>query len=242
MRIIKSLFLILIIYSLATTNASAQKWGMGIKGEGPVVSKNLDVSGFHGVTLAFSGDVYLKQGSGYSVKAEGQANIIDNIKTNVSDGIWKIGFEKNVRNHKGLKIFITMPDLTQAKISGSGNIQTEGNFRNVNDLALAVSGSGNVNVDVDAKNIESRISGSGNISIAGATGGHTIAISGSGDVHAYNLKSMTCSVRISGSGDCQVDVGENLDVSISGSGDVTYQGRPRIKSKSSGSGSVESRG
>lgn len=242
MKIIKGLFIMLAISLFAATNALAQKWGAGIKGEGPTVTKELNVSGFHGISLAFSGDVYLRQGSSYSVKAEGQANIIDNIKTEVSSGIWRIKFDRNVRNHQGLKIYITMPELTQAKISGSGSIITEGMFKNVDNLTLGISGSGNVKVEVDANNIESRISGSGDISVAGVTVAHTISISGSGDIHAYDLKSTKCTVRISGSGNCHVEVLENLDVSISGSGDVIYEGRPRLKSKASGSGSVESRG
>lgn len=242
MKNFKTFLFLLTLFSLISTNSYAQKWGPGIKGEGPVVTKDLNVSGFHGVSLGFSGDVYLKQGSSHAVSVEGQANIIENIKTEVSGGIWRINFKRNVRNYQGLKIYITMPRLTMAKVSGSGNINTQGHFNNIDDLELGVSGSGNITMDADANNIDSRISGSGDIQVAGKTVGHSISISGSGDVFAYNLKSTKCSIRISGSGNCQVDVIESLDVSISGSGNVTYQGRPRVKSKASGSGSVQSRG
>lgn len=241
MKSIKGILFTLLFSSMIVSCVQGQ-WGTGIKGQGPKVTKTLDVSGFDGITLAFSGDVYLKQGSNYAVEAEGQENIIDNIETNVSGGIWRIKFDRNVRNHQGIKIYITMPKLTQAKIAGSGNIYSEGLFENVDHLALGVSGSGDIKMEVSANNVESRISGSGSISLAGKTVGHEIQISGSGDIHSYDLTATKCSIRVSGSGNCQVDVIEDLDVSISGSGDVTYEGRPRIKSKASGSGNVKPRG
>ncbi len=227
--------------TLLNGTLSAQNWGWnGIKGEGPKVTKTLEVADFTGFTIGVGGDVYLKQGSKQSVTIEAQQNIIDNILTNVENKEWKIKFEKSVRNHDGIKIYITIPTLTKAYVSGSGDIKGETKFTGLENLVVGISGSGDVSMEVEAKAIESKISGSGNIRLSGSADSNNINISGSGDILAENLNTKKCTVRVSGSGDCKVSADETLDVQVSGSGDVYYKGSPKVKAKVSGSGNVES--
>lgn len=225
---------------MITTTALAQ-WG-GIRGEGPKVKKTLQVNDFDGIGLSFNATVYLRQGNRHSVEVEGQENIIDNIETDVKNGIWKIEFDENVRRHEGVTLWITMPTLTEASISGSGTIAGETPFKNLGDVKVGISGSGDIRLNLDARDIDTNISGSGDIELAGTAQNHQIRISGSGDISAYDLRTRNCRVRISGSGDCSVYAEEDLDISTSGSGDVYYAGRPRVKAKISGSGEVEPRG
>lgn len=238
---IKNILLTLIALAIFVPAIQAQNWWKnGMKGEGPTVTKTLNVSSFDAVKLMFSGDVYLKQGSSQSVTVEGQQNIIDNIETAVSNNLWKIKFDKPVRDYKDLKIYITVPTLTAATVSGSGDIYGESKFNNLGGLLLGISGSGNIQMDFDAKDVKSQISGSGDMRLAGKANALEIKVSGSGDINAARLQTEKCSVKISGSGDAKVDVQEALMVSISGSGDVYYKGRPRIQTKISGSGDINS--
>ena len=226
-------------FSLSLT---AQNWWKDrIRGEGPTVTKTLNVDKFDGVGLTFSGDVYLRQGNTQSVKVEGQENIINNIVTDVQDGYWKIKFDRPVRNHDPIKVYITVPTLRKAAISGSGDLKSDGGFTNLSNLELGISGSGNIDFDAEAESIIAKISGSGDIDLEGKADEAEVRISGSGDIQAYGLKAQNCEVRISGSGNCQITAEERLDVRVSGSGDVYYKGRPRINSKVSGSGDLISR-
>lgn len=235
--------LTLVTLLIFSSSACTQNWSMGpgITGEGPVVTKTLDISNFDGLGLTIAADVMLRQGSSQSVKIEAQQNIIDNLKKEVKDGIWKIGFDKNVKKHEEIKIWVTVPDIESLSISGSGSIIGDGKFNNLNDLALAISGSGDIKFDADSKSLSVAISGSGNINLSGSTGASTMKISGSGDIAAFGLNARTCEVKISGSGDSSVSVSESLDVAIAGSGDVYYKGKPSLRSKISGSGEVVSR-
>lgn len=236
----KNPILIMLLVAFSTTTILAQSWyDKGVEGKGPIVTKTLNLDDFNSFTLAISGDVYFQQGNQQSIKVEGQQNIIDLLSTEVKKDHWKIKFDQNVSRVKGLKIYITMSDLTYVGLSGSGNVVGEGTFKNLEDVGLAVSGSGDLGIALAAKSIESRISGSGNIEIGGSTQRHSIRISGSGDIEASDLSSDDCEVRISGSGDVQIDVRKQLDVRISGSGDVEYRGNPSVQSKISGSGEVQ---
>ncbi|MCF8244763.1 MAG: DUF2807 domain-containing protein [Saprospiraceae bacterium] len=243
MKSTNSYFLAIFATFLFTSNACTQNWspGQGISGEGPQVTKTLDLASFDGLNLAIAADVMIQQGSTQSVKIEAQQNLIDNLKKEVKNGVWKIGFEKNVRNARDIKIWVTVPSIKNLSVSGSGSIVGENSFSNLDDLALAISGSGKIKFDSDSKNMTANISGSGNMNLNGNTGAATLKISGSGDIDAFGLSTRTCEVKISGSGDSSVNVTESLDVNIAGSGDVFYKGRPSVRSKVSGSGSVESK-
>ncbi len=227
---------------LFTSSACTQNWsGTGVFGEGPKVTKTLDIASFNGLTLAIAADVTIRQGSTQSVKIEAQQNLIDLLNQEVKDGIWKVNFSKNVSHKESIKIWVTVSDIKQLSLSGSGSIIGEGGFSNIGDLALTLTGSGNITLDAASKNLSVIISGSGDMNLAGSTGEANMKITGSGDIKAFDLVAKTCEVKISGSGDSSVNVSESLEVAIAGSGDVYYKGRPSVRSKVSGSGSVESR-
>ena len=232
----KKLAFVFLLSSVFCLTAQAQ-WG-GVKGQGSVIEKNIQVPSFKGVKLAFSGNVVLKQGSTQSVKVEGQENIIDLISTEVRDGIWKLKFTKNVRNYKKLNVYITVPSLKYVGVSGSGNIKTENNFTNLGDLEVKISGSGNIKFEGQAQSLKTSISGSGNMKLRGSANEVYVRISGSGNINTSEVKTANCEVKISGSGDAKVYASDKLNVRVSGSGDVMYYGQPKIKSKITGSGDL----
>ena len=226
---------LLFISCLAVLSLNAQK----ISGEGDIVQQEIQLESFTGVGLGFSGDIYITQGSPQKVVVHAQQNIIDNIKRNVKGGTWHVNFEKNVRNHKPVKVYITIPELRDASVSGSGSLETTGQFTGLGDLHTAVAGSGDIKLDVEAGDVQSAVSGSGTIKMSGRAKSLEAAISGSGDIMAMDMRVEDCSVAISGSGDIEVHATGNLEVAISGSGDVKYAGEPdKVKSRVSGSGDV----
>ena len=230
--------MILFISASCITAASAQKWKT-IHGEGDVVKKELKLESFDGVSLGFHGDIYITQGSSQKVEVEAQQNIIDNIKLEVKSGVWRVNFENNVKNAKPVKVYITMPKLTKASVSGSGNLVSTGKFTGVGHLETSVSGSGNVDLNVDAQSVDGGISGSGEIELEGSAGSMDMGISGSGNIHAKNFEVGNISISISGSGNANVFVKESLQASISGSGDIRYRGdAAKVKARVSGSGDV----
>ena len=68
-----------------------------------------------------------------------------------------------------VKIYITMPTLTKASLSGSGDMRTTNRFDNLDNLEVGISGSGNLTLAASAKSIDARMSGSGSVVLAGDT-------------------------------------------------------------------------
>ena len=223
-------------------SAQAQSWwGKGVQGEGPRVEKELQLDDFNGIRLSMSANVYLTPGRTQSVRVSAQQNIIDLLETDVNGGIWKIDTEENIRNHSQIKIYITVPVMNYVKISGSGDVYTEGTFDNAgDDVTVAVSGSDDLQFHTNARKIEVGISGSGDVELYGSADDMEIGVSGSGDVDAMDLTTRNCEVGISGSGTAKVHATQNLEVRVSGSGDVYYRGKPNVQSRISGSGDLES--
>jgi hypothetical protein len=223
-KIQKSLFSIVLI--LVTITAFGQD------------KEERSVSSFSGISLGIAGDLYLTQGSPQKVVVQAEKNL-DEIKTEVKDGVLRIGTDQWNTRIKGVKIWITVPEVEALNISGSGNILAE-TFIETDELELKVSGSGNIKIpELKAGEMGAAISGSGDMILAGSADEMEIRISGSGDVYAEALKVNECGIRISGSGSCKIDVTGELDASISGSGSVTYYGNPQIDARVSGSGKVK---
>ena len=218
--------------------SQAQKWKT-IRGEGEVVKQTLNVESFDGVSLGFHGDIYITQGSTQKVEVEAQQNVIDNIKLEVRNGTWRVNFKDNVKNAKPVNVYITMPHLTEASVSGSGNLISTGKFTGVEHLSTAVSGSGNVRVEVNAKSVDGAISGSGKIELKGSASSMDLAISGSGSIYAVDFEVEMVEIAISGSGNAKVFATESIVAAISGSGNVRYKGdAAKVKARVSGSGKV----
>ena len=207
------------------------------RGQGPTVTRVLDLPSFSGIDLQISGDVVLRQGNEQYVEVEGQDNIIDLLRLSVSNNTWKIKFTDCVRNYDNLMIYITLPDIDEIKISGSGDVYGDNLFEG-NNLDLNISGSGDMDLGLDYKNVDTRITGSGDIRLEGDCRNFDLDITGSGDYHAFDMKSENGKIRISGSGKAEVWVTDDLEVRIPGSGDVYYIGYPDLDIDITGSGKV----
>lgn len=257
MKNLRNHVILLAFLALSFSLSSCHDSIFGIKGDGPIVEQEFEFNDLKGVNASISGNVHLTQGDEQKVVIAAQQNIIDNIETDVSSGIVNFEFDRNVKNHDGLDIYMTVKTLSHAGLSGSGNINTTNYFETNEILSLNLSGSGNFNVQADALEVYSNMSGSGNFNITTNTdyldcgisgsGNYNLigtateadfSISGSGNYAAFELETDKTTVHISGSGDMRVHANEELNVKISGSGTIYYRGHPDINQDVSGSGSI----
>lgn len=209
-----------------------------VDANGSIVSEQLNLSNFRGIDLRIAGKVYIKQGNNQRVIIEAPRRLIDELDLGIRDGVWEIETDRCVRyDDDDLRIFITLPDVRSLRVAGSGDIISE-NTLVTDDLDLSISGSGTIDAAVDSDDINAKISGSGDIYLEGIADVLDFTISGSGDFRTFDVNAKAAKISISGSGDAEVRVSNNLDVRISGSGDVKYKGNPIINTQISGSGRV----
>lgn len=210
---------------------------MCLKGEGDVETRTLDLAGVEGVRVGGNSRVFIRNGSPQRVEVKGQPNVLNELVTEVRDGVWEVGFNRCLRDHEPVMVYLTIPALHEASVGGSGYVELEDVFES-DEFDASVSGSGDIKLRLATNRLTSRISGSGTITAAGVADKLDISISGSGNNNAFDLTTREADVDISGSGKAEVNVKDRLDVEISGSGRVYHQGSPSINADVSGSGKV----
>lgn len=242
MKIRISVLFVLLFSTTYLAQAQWNSWGRGITGEGASVVKEIDLATLEGIALSIGANVYIRQGNSQKIEIKAQQNIIDNIKREVNGGVWKIGFDENVKKHNPITIRMTVKSLEKVVVTGSGDVTGEGAFTKASDMTLSVSGSGGIDLELETGELTCRITGSGDIDAAGNADRQDITITGSGNLESRGLETNDCEVTITGSGDAAVHVKSNLEVRITGSGDVYYKGDPNVRSRVTGSGDIAQRG
>jgi hypothetical protein len=212
-----------------------------IHGSGTIVSQSIDIQELNGIDLLGSFNVILKQGPVQKINAVGQQNIVDHLSYRIENGVWKIALQEGCYNDYQLTIELEVPSINELSVSGSGNIQIVDEFDSLENLNLFINSSGEIFANDSlyiASNLIIDISGSGSVTMIGSASDQTINISGSGNYNAFSMLSDAAVVSISGSGNCEVNVLNDLNVFLSGSGNIYYINSPLINSTITGSGVI----
>ena len=195
----------------------------GERGSGNVVEETRPISGVTGVDLATIGNVIIEIGEKESLRIEAEDNLMKYFETDIRGETLKISTNPstvNLRPTKPVYFFLTVKELEQASISGSGDIQVpdlESSQFNVD-----IGGSGDINMgDLRADRLEINIGGSGDVSTGRViVPSLRVKINGSGDITLMEFKADDLSLNVNGSGNLRIDdgnVGEQ-DIDINGSG------------------------
>ncbi|UTW61414.1 DUF2807 domain-containing protein [bacterium SCSIO 12741] len=225
---------------LTNTSCSKNHWKC-VDGQGELVKQERVVSDFTGIKLKMSGDVIVTvdpNAKTPKVEVEAQANIQEHIDLDVNSNTLVIDNGECIRNHKRITVHITTDDLSEVRVSGSGNVVIN-NTLETNSFHASISGSGDIRGQIVSQDASASIAGSGDINLSGTTKNLEVSIAGSGEFYGRALEAANADMSISGSGDINCHVSENLEVSISGSGSVNYLGSPSIETSIAGSGKVK---
>ncbi len=227
-----------------------------------VVTQERDVDGFSGIAFSLPGDLHIEQSGNESLRVAAGADVIDDIITEVEDGVLVIRREDSLWSSRmgKVEVWVEIDDFESLAISGSGD--ADAGTIEADDFALRISGSGSVafealtcdEVDVavtgsaevtiaelTANRASTKIGGSGEVTWGGVVDAQAVTISGSGDYHAADLESNEAEVVVSGSGDVDIRVEDELDAVVSGSGSIRYHGDPEVSKVIAGSGDVSRR-
>ena len=209
-----------------------------VKGSGNVITVSRRVADFNRIHLKGAGRVFLTRGETPALAIKTDDNIVPVIKTTVSDGKLVISNRNYNLSPTTLSYFITANDLKGIAVSGSADVTSDSKF--VSDsFSVDISGSGNVHLELEAGRLESEISGSGSMRFSGRTNSLDASITGAGNIRTLDMEARNVSLKITGSGNCEVNASETLNVKITGSGDVKYKGSPQLNKKVTGSGKIK---
>jgi hypothetical protein len=233
------MMLVALIVLPATLTSCHDEFFPGVTGQGEIVEETLMLDDFTGFVSTIAAEIYLTQGDKQEVVIEAQQNIIDNIETSwIENGVWNIGFRHPVHYAKPVKVYITIPTLTKAGISGSGKIFGMTPFTGLDRLKVFVTGSGDIELETYSEELDAVITGSGDLTMSGETVSMDLTLSGSGGFFGRDLVTTEAGMTITGSGNVRLTVQEYLKVLVTGSGNVYYSGNPEVDLRVTGSGNV----
>ena len=192
-----------------------------LTGDGNVITEIRKPGNFTGIHSSGANPVKITYGTEFKVEIKGSGNLIPRYKTEIFNGTLNLGYEFVSVHKDDIEVFVTMPAINHASMSGSGKLDIAGNFPAQNQFLLTISGSSKTNVN-DLFSAEEVV----------------VNISGSGDADLEKIRSKKGDVKISGSGDVRLSVENSLRARISGSGKVYYTGNAVVDADISGSGTV----
>ncbi len=112
-----------------------------ISGEGPIVSKTLQINPFTKISMQGVDDVYITYGTEQSVRVEGQANIISRIKTRVVNGTWYIELEDGNYRDYDLTYYLQVPVIEGVQSDGTGDVIISDPLQ-ADDISIRLVGTG----------------------------------------------------------------------------------------------------
>ncbi|WP_299818478.1 head GIN domain-containing protein [uncultured Pontibacter sp.] len=208
-----------------------------LKGNGNMQTQNRNVSGFTGIDVSGGFSVEVTQGNNESLKLEAEENLLDNIKTEVRNGVLHIYNDKSLSSTKGMKAYITVKELNKIDISGGVKVVGKSTFR-TNTMALDMSGGSKVTLAVDAKQVKTDMSGASKVELSGKTDELRMEMSGASNVDASGLVAKDVRVGASGASKVKVHADKTLHIDASGASAVYYKGTPSITSETSAAAKI----
>lgn len=216
----------------ATTKAS------GVNG-----NKTFAIDGFSAVDATGPDDVDVRVGSGFSIRAEGDTGIMANLEIVKNGDTLEIRRKSRSGFHWGggerghVKIYVTMPRITAASTTGSGDMAID--HVDGDGFKVSATGSGDLSIaSMAVQRADFSLTGSGNVSSSGTAKSGNFSVTGSGDIDAAKLSLSQADVSVMGSGGVSATVAGPAKVDVMGSGDVTLTGGAKCTTTKMGSGSV----
>ena len=236
MKNLKLLLSTLFIIAIASSCTYAQKKAS--------TNKTFPIQSFSSVESDVVGNVIYTQSNKVSVRAEGDKEMVDNLKITERNGKLKIYHDSKFRirnkSKKNLTIYISSPSINEIDVEGVGNWNMKGIVK-ADNLKIDIEGVGNFEaLELQSHNIIASYEGVGNFILGGTTNVVEIKSEGVGSINTQKLNAKDVIVKSSGVGSVKCFASNSIDINNNGVGSITYYGNPTVKNvKSSGVGRIK---
>lgn len=245
MRKITLLFT-LIVVSLILLLASSIAFAQTTK-------KTLELPEFKAIYVNSNYTVILKQTNKQEVAVEALTEIFDVSEFKVENGILMINIERkpepanksiwakidDIKVNPSMKVYVSMKNVTELRVNGGGKIQSE-NSISADQLTVGLAGGGSMDVDIKGNAVTAEVSGSGSLTLRGYATSINATVSGSGGLKAFDCPLEGATLKVTGSGNAELNATNTADIFVYGSGSVKIKGNTKtLMKKVYGSGSVD---
>ncbi|MFN8282600.1 MAG: head GIN domain-containing protein [Chitinophagales bacterium] len=192
--------------------------GDKIVGNGNLKKQTRSVSAFTKLEVQSAFEVIFTQAPTTSVAIETDENILPYVETELENNtlIVKLKSYTSINQKSGLKVYITVANLSSIKLSGATKMEATGDV-NFNQLALTLSGASKCN-------------------LSGKINDCTIQCSGASKLNLKKVTITNATVEASGASKIELNVTTSLTANASGASDVLYKENDNVKVRQNTSG------
>jgi Putative auto-transporter adhesin, head GIN domain len=238
--------LALIIISLILLSAGSIAFAQTTK-------KTLELPEFKGIYVNSNYTVILKQTNKQEVAVEALTEIFEVTEFKVENGILMINVERkpevanksiwskidDIKLNPAMKVYISMKTVTELQVNGAGKIQSDNSISS-DQLTVGLSGSGSLDVDVKGITVNAEVSGSGVLTLRGYATTLNAVVSGSGNLKGFDCPLEVAKIKVSGSGNAELNVASSAEAFVYGSGSIKLKGNTKnLTKKVYGSGAID---
>ncbi|MCR6719977.1 MAG: DUF2807 domain-containing protein [Chitinophagaceae bacterium] len=234
-----SIFAFLALVILSSCNIFG---GKRINGNGNVVTETHDLTGFTEISVGGAIDLYISQGSSYSIKVVTDENLHEFVSIRKDGDELEIRPEHNMNlnGSSGIKVYVTCPTIHKLGASGASDIVAETALQG-GELSIDLSGASSAKVELDYTDVDLELSGASSAELRGNAKRIAIEGSGASEVKAMDLTTADADVDISGASNVSIFVTESLKAEASGASEIVHSGGARVNSNTSGASSVRAK-
>lgn len=209
------------------------------EGNGNISQETRNIGAFSIIEIEGEYEIVLQEGTSSIIEVETDENLHQYLETTIDGQNLKINSIEKVKPSAQTRLIITYQRLEEIHLGGSTALSNNGTL-NAENLSLRVDGAGLVNLGLNVRELELILRGAGSVNLHGNVDAQNINLSGAGNLAAFELESKTCKIELSGVGNVQVNVSDNLEAEVSGVGSIRFRGDPRNLSRNiSGLGRIE---
>lgn len=178
-------------------------------------------------------DIEIVKGNVFNIQKNGEDHIIDNIETEISGSVLLIKLNDrfiNIGNKP--KIIITMPYLTEIKLSGANECKID-DFSG-KSINIELSGASSAILNLNYENADIDLSGVSKIDISGKISKISYNCAGAASINSQNLVAESVNIDIAGASQIVVGKTNSIVGDASGACKIEYTGKPFYDVKTSG--------
>lgn len=195
-------------------------------------SQIVELEPFDQIEINDAFEVYLSEGTAYSVEIIGHEKIIEFVDLKVENNTLSIENKRKTKwitpNKNKIKIYVNSQQLKQITAAEGCNIQTLNPITSV-EFGLILAGKSNqANLELDGNTFYywNNFPAGGKVTLTGKTEILKIWNFAIMSVDAKDLTARSAIIENSSKGDCEVTVLDKLEYSINGKGNIQLYGNP----------------
>jgi hypothetical protein len=203
------------------------------KSTGDIVTENRAPGLVNRIFLEDNINLIMTSGNAVQLSVEAGENLLPLIKTEISGNEIHIRNENKcnwVRSYKHKPtVYLTLPMVDYIEYSGSGDITMTNTFTGDTIAVNSWNGSGTININLNYNASHLNVhTGPADINVTGTVSHSYVWYAGNGMVHAENFTSYYTYITNKGTGNCYLNITNELYANISWTGCIYYSGNPQI--------------